>query len=311
VAAGRVAHAYLLTGPAHVGKRTLARWLAAALVCEAEESASAPCEHCGACRLTAKHTHPDVQEVLAEAGRRAVTIEQVRQLEHAAGLRPYQAQRKVFVVAGVDAMQDAAANALLKTLEEPPDDTVLILTAADVSQVLPTVASRCRQVPLRPVPPAVIEQALAKRGVAPGEAATLARLAAGRPGWAIAAAGDPSRLEAHAAHLAALEQALGQSPAGRLHAAAAFGEPATAQQALEAWLTWWRDALLVQQRAGELVVHVNRVERIASMSGSLTPEAIRGALVRTQEARQHLDANANARLVVEALLLDLPVPNGT
>src|SRR5262245_34409444 len=98
--------------------------MAAALVCTAPEAAEGPCGHCRACRLVVGGSHSDVRLVEPESGRRGVTIEQVRQLAHDAGLRPYEAARKAFVVTDVETMSDAAANALLKTLEEPPADTV-------------------------------------------------------------------------------------------------------------------------------------------------------------------------------------------
>jgi DNA polymerase-3 subunit delta' len=320
LAAGRPAHAYLVTGPAHIGKRRLARWLAAALVCAPDTpgaaaaggaapiggAGGAPCGACRACHLVAKDTHPDVRLVEPEPGKRGVTIEQVRLLEHAAGLRPYTAPRKVFILRGVDAMPDAAANALLKTLEEPPDATVLILTAADVSQVLPTIASRCREVALRPVSPPEIAAALVARGTAPPEAAKLARLAGGRPGWAVAAAAEPARLAAHAAHAATLEGVLGQSPAGRLQVAAGFGDAAAANEMLDRWLGWWRDALLVQQGCVDLVADTDRLPQLQSVAAALPPEAVWRALARTQQARQQIDANVNVRLAVEALVLDLP-----
>ncbi|MBI3971625.1 MAG: DNA polymerase III subunit delta' [Chloroflexi bacterium] len=320
LAAGRLAHALLLTGPPQVGKRTLASTLAAALICPRPASVVSneslgwqgttarfgPCGECLSCRLLSKDTHPDVRLIAPEAGRRGVTIEQVRQLEHAAGLRPYEAKRKVFVVRGADAMPDPAANALLKTLEEPPDDTVLVLTASDASQVLPTIASRCREIPLRPVPAAEIEAALVSRGVPQERARLLARLAGGRPGWALAAAAGAAHLAAREAHVAALESLLRRPRVGRLRSAGDFGDAASAKAVLDVWLGWWRDTLLVQQHCVDLVANVDRLEPLRHAGTQLSPETIWRALVRIQEARQQLDANANVRLALEALLLDLP-----
>jgi DNA polymerase-3 subunit delta' len=241
-----------------------------------------------------------------DAGRRGITIEQVRQLEHAAALRPYESRRKVFVVAGVEAMSDAAANALLKTLEEPPADTVLILTTGDVSRVLPTIVSRCREVALRPVPAPAIERALCAGGAEPGQARLLARLAAGRPGWALAALADPEQVLARTRQVERLEGLLVQRPRRRLPAAAEFGEPAAAKDVLDVWLGWWRDALLVQQDLSDLVVNADRLESLRRLGAAHPPAAVWGALRRIQEAREQVDANANVRLAVEALLLDLP-----
>lgn len=316
-------HAYLITGPSQVGKGTLARAMAAALVCtwpaglEANsggidpggpphEAAPVPCGACRACRLVARGGHTDVRAVEADAGRRGVTIEQIRQLEHDAGLRPYEATRKVFIVVSVEAMTEAAANALLKTLEEPPADTVLVLTADDVSQVLPTIVSRCREVPLRAVPAGEIEAALIGRGVAAEAAHVLARLAAGRPGWAIAAVEDSDRVTTHAQRIDLLETLLSLPRRQRLPAAAEMGDAAAVKSVLDIWLGWWRDALLVQQGLPDLVANAGRVEQLRHLGAGHPPEAVWRAMTRIQETRQHVDANVNVRLAVEALLLDLP-----
>lgn len=312
LAAGRPAHAYLLTGPSQVGKRTLARALAATLVCnvaDPQESVlglASPCGTCRACVLGSKDTHPDVRLVEPEAGKRGVTIEQVRQLEHAVGLRPYEATRKVFIITGADALPEPAANALLKTLEEPPGDTILVLTASDVSQVLPTIASRCREVALRPVPVAEITAALTARGAGESEAVRLARLAGGRPGWALAAMADPQALAARSRHVALLETLLAQPRIRRLQAAAGFSEVAITKDVLDLWLGWWRDALLVQHGCADLAANVDRLPEIERLAAVLPTQSVWAAVKRIQETRQQLDANVNVRLAVEALLLDLP-----
>jgi DNA polymerase III subunit delta' len=301
-------HAYLFTGPAGIGKRTSAVALAAGFVCTAPAPEESPCGRCRACGLVARGSHPDVRLVEPESGRRGVTIEQVRQLAHDAGLRPYEAKRKVFVLTDVETMSDAAANALLKTLEEPPADTVLLLTANDVSQVLPTIASRCREVALRTVPAAEIEAGLLARGAPPETARRLARLAGGRPGWAIGAAADPERVADHDRRVELLETLLARPRRERLPAASGFGEAATTKDVLDVWLGWWRDALLVQQDLPDLVANVDRVEPLRRLGAAHPRAALWHALRRIQEARQQVDANANVRLAVEALLLDLPDP---
>jgi DNA polymerase-3 subunit delta' len=256
--------------------------------------------------LVAKNSHPDVRTVLPDAGKRGVSIEQVRQLEHDAVLRPYEAARKVFILSGADTMPEPAANALLKTLEEPPGDTVLVLTATDIAQVLPTVASRCQEVPLRPVPAEEIAAALRDRGAEEAQARLLSRLAGGRPGWALDALADPSRLAARARQVEQLEDLLAQPRVGRLPAAATIGDAAAAKVLLEVWLGWWRDALLVQQGCADLVANADRLESLRRLGAVQPTISVWRAMARVQETRQQLDANANARLAMEALLLDLP-----
>jgi len=247
-----------------------------------------------------------VRLVAPDAGRRGVTIEQVRQLEHDAGLRPYEGDRKAFILVGADAMPEPAANALLKTLEEPPGDTVLLLTASDLSQALPTITSRCREVALRPVPPEEIAAGLMARGADPEDAGLLARLAGGRPGWAIAALADPSKLVARTEQVERLETLLAERRVARLPAAAKFVDAAGAKTALDVWLGWWRDALLVQQGCADLVANADRLEPLRRLGAAQPTAQVWRAMARVQETRQQLDANANVRLAMEALLLDLP-----
>jgi DNA polymerase-3 subunit delta' len=289
----------------------LAKLAGATLVCEAAVS-ERPCGACRACGLVERDSHPDVRLTETLEGRRGIGIEQVRQLEHQAALRPYESDRKALILTDADGMSDDAANALLKTLEEPPEDTVLFLTASDASQVLPTIASRCQEVPLRPVPVKQIEAALLARGTSSDRAQLLARLAGGRPGWALAAAEDGGVLEARRKQLDQLEALLDRPPAERLAAAASFADSATgrssARAALDTWQTWWRDALLVREGCPELVVNVDRLEALQRLDVS-SPECWR-AVRRLQEAREQLDANANVRLAVEGLLLDLPTLRG-
>lgn len=265
-----------------------------------------PCGACRACLKAAKGAHPDIHLVAPEATRRGIVIEQVRQLEHAAGLRPYEAHYKAFILLNVEAMTEAAANALLKTLEEPPQDTVLILTASDSAQVLPTIASRCQEVALRPVPAEEIAAGLVTRGVDAAQAQLLARLAAGRPGWALAAASDPSLLEARQEQLSSLEQLLPQPPVRRLPIAATFSDAASTKAVLDLWLTWWRDALLVKQGCADLIANVDRLPQLEQIGATHSTHACWQALKRIQETRQQIDANANVRLAVEGLLLALP-----
>jgi DNA polymerase-3 subunit delta' len=193
-----------------------------------------------------------------------------------------------------------------RTLEEPPDDTVLLLTAADSSQVLPTIVSRCREVPLRTVPAGEIAAALVARGVGETEAGLLARLSGGRPGWAIAAAADPHKLDARTQHVAALEALVAQPRVVRLQAAGSFGDAAATKDLLDVWLGWWRDALLAQQGCEDLVANVDRLEPLRRLGAPHHAATLWRAMARVQEARQQIDANVNVRLAVEALLLDLP-----
>jgi DNA polymerase III subunit delta' len=140
--ANRLAHAYLFTGPAGTGKTEVALELAKLVNCEDEKLA--PCGACVPCRKIASGNHPDVYMVGVED--EGIKIDEVRQMLGRIGLRAYEAKRKVFILGQVERMTTEAANALLKTLEEPAPNTLMILTTSVPEIVLDTVKSRCHTV---------------------------------------------------------------------------------------------------------------------------------------------------------------------
>ena len=150
----RLPHALLITGPAGVGKHTLALGLAQAANCLADLP-DRPCGRCKACAKIERRTHPDVSAIEPEGRLRVIKIESIRELRKQIAFRPYEWRTKVFIVREADRMQvqsDSAANALLKTLEEPPPSSLLILTAPKESDLLTTIVSRCLRLKLAPLP---------------------------------------------------------------------------------------------------------------------------------------------------------------
>ncbi len=175
---GNPAHAYLFVGPLGVGKAAVARRFAAGIICAGDQ----------ACRSRVmRGLHPDV--VLVEPdGRSAITVEQARNTVALANLAPVEGSRKVFVLEEGGAMNDEAANALLKTLEEPTASTVFIVIAESEDDLPETVASRCRTVVFGRVPEEEIVSGLETQGVATERAEQAARISGGRPGLAISLA---------------------------------------------------------------------------------------------------------------------------
>src|SRR5512139_3228618 len=181
---GALHHAYLFGGPEGVGKATAARLLAQAANCEGGEPAAAglrddPCGACGPCRKIAKGVHPDVivlreERVMAKAGAwepkggrspsKDVVVDQVRDVvDHRLALKRFEGRRRFVIVDPADAMNAQAQNALLKTLEEPPEDTTLVLVAASPDALLPTIRSRCLRIAFAPLPAGAIAPRLEER----------------------------------------------------------------------------------------------------------------------------------------------------
>jgi DNA polymerase III subunit delta' len=185
-------HAVLLVGPPSVGKTTLALDLAAMLMCSTAELDRRPCGECRGCHLVASGNHPDVHHLRPDGPGGQVRIEQVRGLATDLALLPVEAGARVAIVEAAHRLNEDAQNALLKTLEEPPAGVTIVLCADDEERLLPTVRSRCARVRLGPVATRAIEALLEERGLADApRAAKLARLAAGRPGLAVAYATAP------------------------------------------------------------------------------------------------------------------------
>lgn len=303
LARGQLSHAYLFLGPPRIGKTTLAVALAQAVNCTGD---SPPCGECRSCRLIAAGRHPDIR--LVEGGEvRAILIDQVRTLQHEIVLSPVEARRRVVILTDFQGATPEAANSLLKTLEEPPAQVMLILTASQRERLLPTIFSRCRPLWLRPPSDETIARGLQARLDVPEERAhQLARLAAGKVGWAVQAARDESPLRQRAEHLRRIQEITGAGTLERLRWARDLSEQADGLPAfLDCWLSWWRDLLLWRAGCPELIANVDQEATLTAAAPSYgVPELLRG-LKALNEARRRLDSNANPRLTLEVLFLAL------
>lgn len=284
---GRLPHAYLFWGEQGVGKTAVARRLAAALLPGA--------------RLEA---HPDYWE---DDRARSMSIDEVRLLPdhqpdaHRQSLqaflsyRPVLAEFRVALISNVGRLKDEVQGILLKTLEEPHPGRVIILTTPSTSPfvVLPTVVSRCQRVAFQPVPGAEVEAWLVAGGVAPDRALELARHSGGRPGWALAAAADPARLERRRHWVGRLHEVSGAGVLPALRLAAEL------DQAFSAWRAGDRteeDPLKVALGAWQVELRGRMLE-----GGKAGPAA--RLLELSFEALGHLEQNVSPRLALECFLL--------
>jgi DNA polymerase III subunit delta' len=301
----QLAQSHLFVGPPGVGKAALARALArATLSTGARDTARTV-------MLVNNSRHPDLTWV--EPATDQVLIEQVRDLSHTLSLAPVESRYRVGVIDSFHMASLAAQNAFLKTLEEPNPTVIIVLVALGVDSVLPTIASRCQVTSLRAVPAPEIEAALIARGVAADKARLIARLAQGRPGWAIRATEDEDILAARAQRLADLEMLLAASRTKRLQYAETLSkhEEETIQEVLGEWLLYWRDVARATgtpdpARLREAIHNVDRAEPIAHL-GTVIPAAGAARMVRLiTDTLNYLRQNVRPQLALDALLLKMP-----
>ncbi len=300
----RLAHAYLITGPPHVGKTTLAMDLAAAVNCE---RTSPPCGECPQCLHVYGSRHADLQllGVAEEEGRKAIGIDAIREAAHQAHLNPFEGKSRVIIIEGAEHLSEEAANALLKLLEEPPPHLLLLLLTASPDLLLPTIHSRCQRIDLHPLSIEQVAEALTTKWEVPAEEAQeLAKLSNGCIGWATEAWQDSSIMETRDRRLERLTDTVAVGLEERFAYAAELAgllpqQRTAMRETLDLWAEWWRD-LLVEKASTE-----EDAEQ-ASPTSALTKGALLAAVHEILRTQELLDMNINPRLALEALMLSLP-----
>ncbi|MBX6753269.1 MAG: DNA polymerase III subunit delta' [Thermorudis peleae] len=314
---GQLAHAYLFSGPPHIGRRTLAVRFSQALCCQAPDD-ERPCGQCPACRRISHGTHPDFITISSpegdtHGGNTRISIETIREIRTAITLRPLEAPYRIVLLDGADELSHDAADALLKTLEEPPSYAIFLLIVTSPEDLPETVRSRCQLIPLHPVPRMRVRAVLEAQGYPSSDAALIAQLSQGRVGLALQLAEDPAQLERYRTagqigltmltnRLNALLQARELAERYRR------GQRETVAHQLSVLITLWDDLLALRAGLSERIAFVEFRETLDSLAQRWDIAAIAQGLAATCRALADLEANVQARLALDTMVLAWPNP---
>ena len=312
-ARGEVRHAYLFCGPPGLGRRTLALRLAQALNCTDPISAGVPCGQCRDCKQIEAMQHPDMNVIQAvdedgdakENG--TLKVDQIRAVQHSLSLRPYQAKYRVALFLRFQEANDNAANALLKTLEEAPAHAILLLTADNPEQLLPTIVSRCEILRLRALPVKTIEADLLSRGLDEERARLLSHISGGRPGYARKLIDDITLLEKREERLDDLQTLLHAPRVEKFSYADKLAkDKESMRQAVLIWLSYWRDVMLRTAQAETALTNIDRNMEIEFLASRVDLSIARRVVGELESTLEKMDRNVNSKLLAEVLLLDWP-----
>ena len=307
---GRLAHAYLFTGARDAGKEDVARTLAQALNCLEKEHDA--CGKCDSCRRIATSNHPDIYWVRPESKSRRITVDQLREFERAVNLRAANARVKVGIVVDAECMNEEASNAFLKTLEEPPAQTVIILLTAEPQRLLPTILSRCLRIGFGPVAETVSpyrEQLLPiltrfadARGVA-GAYQMLVALT-GLLQQLKEQTRQTAEAEANLDRYDKLDAKLKDRLEEQLEARIAGEYRSAREQVLEELYSWFADVLLcVEQADTSLLEHPDQLAALKRAATNLSPDRAGTNLDAIEQIRESLSRNISETLAFEVALL--------
>ncbi len=331
---GRLAHAYLITGPEKVGKRTLALDIACMVNSEPVVDMFGTSDNID---LSTSHQadrirrgiHADVRVINVDTeldkdsksgsdedeparGRQTISIEHIRELIKDTATMPFEGLKKVFIIDGAHRMVEAAFNAMLKTLEEPTDEVIIILTAPTDEALPETVVSRCQRIDLRPVDQKVIEAELIERFEADeATALSLSRLARGCPGWAIDAMKDATIVDAHNQAVLRFAEIVTGNVEERFRYARQTGgqfwrDRDAVLAEMQRWLEWWRDVAMMRHKLNDQVTNFEWSDLLSEIAVQLKEAQISAAVTSIQDALIALEANAVPQLTLEVMMLDLP-----
>lgn len=303
LARNRLHHGYLFCGPEGIGKRTVALCLATAIHCADGDHDS--CGGCRNCLAIGNGNHPDVRFIAPSPGKKEIGIDQIRELQRELSLRSFSGRSRVAIIDPAELMNYHAQNALLKTLEEPSHNSLLILIAKGTGGLTPTLLSRCLRLPFGPLPLEVVANFLVRqKGASPDQARLLASLSMGSLGAALTS--DAEEVLGHRRALIERFCSLSRQDYRAMMKLAEerAKDPEESLQFLQ-WIEGWYRDILIYQIAGWTgqIRNLDMAERIREQAERSSVEHNLGVLARAGQVARRIQRNYNRRMALEDFLI--------
>lgn len=298
----RLSHAYIISGEEGKGKKTFAGHIARTLLCENMTVSFTPCGGCAACIRSMSGNHPDIKKV-THIKESVLSVDEVReQIVNDIYIKPYYGPYKIYIVNDAHLIQEEGQNALLKTIEEPPEYAIILLLTNNGDALLDTIRSRCIRLDMEALDTSILENELIKRGVASGDAQAVASYCGGNLGEALRISETAENGEfiketadflfniksKDAAQISEESKKLGEYPAG---------------QALELFRKWYRDVLLCKASKNDKLYFPKRKTDVKKAAFDFSWEGLNNIFTDIDEAEERLKFSVKAEAVYETLLL--------
>jgi DNA polymerase III gamma/tau subunit len=308
---------YIFYGPNNLGKTTVANYFANSLVCQAKignQEITLPCGVCATCRQIKNGIYSDIYLTKREEDKKEISIEQIKELIHSLGMSSFFDSYKIGIIKNAETLSEKAANALLKTLEEPRKKVLVILITANLDALPATIVSRSQCLEFKPVPANTIYDYLLEQcGAKRSEAKNYSHLCSGKPALAVKFLQDKDFLQAYQeramaflgfpkqdvnARIFALDNLLGVKPAGQ-------AAVRISAKIIESWQSLIRDLLLLHANQEDLIQHQIYLPELQELREKLPVSSLLSLFKISQQARVYLEANVNPKVVLENVVLSI------
>ncbi|MFW6269058.1 MAG: DNA polymerase III subunit delta' [Bacillota bacterium] len=300
----RINHAYLFCGKEGIGKKTLAFEFTKSLMCQEIDFDN--CNTCITCKKIEHHNHPDVKFIKTEEDSNQIKIDQIRELQKEITLRPYETERKIYIIDEADKMNPAAANCLLKTLEEPPDYAVIILLAEKKDHLLPTIISRCQQLQLSNISQKEIRKYLQKKDLEEDKLRLYSLLAEGSLGKALELVNNSDFLNKRKELLEILARLPGLDRVDIFDYAGQLANTFdNSTQLFNLISGWYRDIILYTGGNKETILNYDFLNSIEKQSQEYNIQQLLDIIKLINKYENYVERNVRKKLTLQVLMIKI------